>query len=226
MNMLNCSFQFFRHADFALTLVAFGILADLFWPYFTGIALLAIGLIKIIKDELPQKRGLDKIMPFGRFLCHTDGSIPHGPHGRCGADRTPGSILDAGATILDLSGGHWSDCRSAEHHPKEIFKVGGHTSGEHASTLRGFDAHPQHRGDTRRSFVLGNRSAGHRFQRRRLCVGRKPVEKNAFGRRARAGNSRALFRGDTSDAAPEVAVRTSRPRLLSTSSMEFLSGIA
>jgi hypothetical protein len=54
-----------------LTLVAFGIPADAFWPYFTGIALLAIGLIKIINDELPQKRRLDKVMPFGRFARRT-----------------------------------------------------------------------------------------------------------------------------------------------------------
>jgi uncharacterized membrane protein YphA (DoxX/SURF4 family) len=65
MHMLNGSFQFFSHADFASTLLAFGIPADVFWPYFTGTALLVIGLIKIIKDDLPQRRGLDKILLFG-----------------------------------------------------------------------------------------------------------------------------------------------------------------
>jgi uncharacterized membrane protein len=66
-----------RHADFAVTLVAFGIPANVFWPYFAGIALLVIGLIKIIKDELPQKRGLDKIMPFGPLFF----AIPMGVFG-------------------------------------------------------------------------------------------------------------------------------------------------
>ena len=66
--MLSGSLQFFRHADFAATLVAFGIPADVFWPYFTGVVLLVIGLIKIIKDDLPQRHGLDKILPFGRLF--------------------------------------------------------------------------------------------------------------------------------------------------------------
>jgi uncharacterized membrane protein len=68
MHMLNGSFQLFRHADFAATLVAFGIPADVFWPYFTGVVLLVLGLVKIIKDELPQRHGLDKILPFGRLF--------------------------------------------------------------------------------------------------------------------------------------------------------------
>lgn len=66
--MLNCSFQFFRHADFASPLAPFGIPADVFWPYFTGVVLLVIGLIKIGKGELSQKHGLDKILPFGRVF--------------------------------------------------------------------------------------------------------------------------------------------------------------
>jgi uncharacterized membrane protein len=68
MNMLNCSFQFVHHARLALAFAVFPIRAAVFWPYFIGIALLGIGLTKIIKDELPQKRGLDKIMPFGRLF--------------------------------------------------------------------------------------------------------------------------------------------------------------
>ncbi|MGO9646621.1 MAG: hypothetical protein ACLPOO_01075 [Terriglobales bacterium] len=65
MNMLHCSFQFFHHARLALALAVFPIHADVFWPYFTGAILLVIGLPRIIKDELPQKQGLDKILPFG-----------------------------------------------------------------------------------------------------------------------------------------------------------------
>jgi uncharacterized membrane protein len=66
MHMLNGSFQLFWHA--AVTLVAFGIPAEVFWPWFTGVVLLVIGLAKIIKDELPQRHGLDKILPFGRLF--------------------------------------------------------------------------------------------------------------------------------------------------------------
>jgi len=77
MNMLNCSFQFFYHTRLALALAVFPIQANVFWPYFSGAILLVIGLAKIIKDELPQKRGLDKIMPFGRLFF----AIPMGVFG-------------------------------------------------------------------------------------------------------------------------------------------------
>jgi uncharacterized membrane protein len=66
--MLNCSFQFFHHACLALALAAFPIRADVFWPYFSGAIFLVIGLTKIIKDELPQKHGIDKTLPFGRLF--------------------------------------------------------------------------------------------------------------------------------------------------------------
>jgi uncharacterized membrane protein YphA (DoxX/SURF4 family) len=68
MHLLSGSFQLFPRADFAAILLAFGIPADLFWPWFTGVVLLIIGLIKIIKDDLPQRNGLDKILPFGRLF--------------------------------------------------------------------------------------------------------------------------------------------------------------
>jgi uncharacterized membrane protein YphA (DoxX/SURF4 family) len=77
MNMLHCSFQFFHHARLALALAVFPIRAEVFWPYFNGAILSVIGLAKIIKDELPQKRGLDKIMPFGRLFF----AIPMGVFG-------------------------------------------------------------------------------------------------------------------------------------------------
>ena len=67
MNLLNCSFQFF-HARLALALAVFPVRADVFWPYFSCAILSVIGLTKIIKDELPQKHGLDKTVPFGRLF--------------------------------------------------------------------------------------------------------------------------------------------------------------
>ena len=66
--MLNCGFQFFHHPAFALALGGFSFQAQVFWPYFTGGVLLVIGLVKILRDELPQRRGLDKILPFGRLF--------------------------------------------------------------------------------------------------------------------------------------------------------------
>jgi uncharacterized membrane protein YphA (DoxX/SURF4 family) len=77
MQMLSGSLQFFLHADFAATLVAFGIPADVFWLYFAAIVTFAIGLTGIIKNELPQKHGLDKILPFGRLFF----AIPMGVFG-------------------------------------------------------------------------------------------------------------------------------------------------
>jgi uncharacterized membrane protein len=52
----------------ALTLVVFSIPAPVFWPYFAGLAILAVGLPVILKSEVPQARGLDKLMPFGRLF--------------------------------------------------------------------------------------------------------------------------------------------------------------
>jgi len=51
-----------------LSLSAFSIPGPVFWPYFLGLALLAIGLPFILKYDVPQARGLDKLMPFGRLL--------------------------------------------------------------------------------------------------------------------------------------------------------------
>jgi uncharacterized membrane protein len=56
------------HRQLAVSFAAFSIPGPVFWPYFAGVALLAIGLPMIIKNELPQAQGLDKLMPFGRLF--------------------------------------------------------------------------------------------------------------------------------------------------------------
>jgi uncharacterized membrane protein len=66
--MLNCSFEFVQHARLALALAILPIRADVFWPNFSCAILFLIGLVKIFKDELRQRRGLDKTMPFGRLF--------------------------------------------------------------------------------------------------------------------------------------------------------------
>jgi uncharacterized membrane protein len=52
----------------ALRLAAFSVPGPVFWPYFSGAAILAIGLPIILKNEVPQAHGLDKLMPFGRLF--------------------------------------------------------------------------------------------------------------------------------------------------------------
>ena len=56
------------HVDFAPAIAVFGLPGIVFWGYFAAAAVLVVGLVKIFNDELPQARGIDKIMPFGR-LC-------------------------------------------------------------------------------------------------------------------------------------------------------------
>jgi uncharacterized membrane protein len=77
MNMLNCSLQFFSCAHFIFASVVFGISPVVFWPFVSCAILSAIGLTKIIKDELPQKHGVDKLLPFGRLFF----AIPMGVFG-------------------------------------------------------------------------------------------------------------------------------------------------
>ncbi|HEY6388214.1 MAG TPA: hypothetical protein VIX91_21245 [Candidatus Acidoferrum sp.] len=52
----------------ALTLAALSVPPRILWPYIAGLALLAIGLFVILKKEIPQVHGLDRLMPFGRLF--------------------------------------------------------------------------------------------------------------------------------------------------------------
>jgi uncharacterized membrane protein len=52
----------------AAVLASSGLPSGIFWLYFSGLTLLVVGLVKILKDELPQRHGVDKIMPFGRVF--------------------------------------------------------------------------------------------------------------------------------------------------------------
>ena len=61
-------FVHFSNAWNAVALAGFKLPSGIFWQYFTGSILLAVGLVKIFKDELPQTHGIDKIMPFGRLF--------------------------------------------------------------------------------------------------------------------------------------------------------------
>jgi len=58
----------FANARLAAALAGFWLPSGIFWLYFSGSILLVVGLVKILKDELPQTHGLDKIMPFGRLF--------------------------------------------------------------------------------------------------------------------------------------------------------------
>jgi uncharacterized membrane protein len=63
-----CNFLGAPHANFAVWFTPFGVPSDVFWVYVSGCVLLVIGLIKVIKEEVPQARGLDKMLPFGRLF--------------------------------------------------------------------------------------------------------------------------------------------------------------
>jgi len=58
----------FANARPAAALAPFGLPSGIFWLYFSASLLLVVGLVKILKNELPQTHGLDKIMPFGRLF--------------------------------------------------------------------------------------------------------------------------------------------------------------
>src|SRR5258708_18830438 len=53
-HMVDCGFQQFAHAHPPAALLIFSVSTRVFWPYFAGVALLAIGLPIIIKNELPR----------------------------------------------------------------------------------------------------------------------------------------------------------------------------
>jgi uncharacterized membrane protein len=58
----------FANAHLAAALAGSRLPSGIFWLYFSGSVLLVVGVVKILKDELPQLHGLDKIMPFGRLF--------------------------------------------------------------------------------------------------------------------------------------------------------------
>src|SRR5215469_1879859 len=60
-------FPKFAGVTLALASTPFGIPATPFWIYVCASMLFIIGLIKVL-TELPQVRGVDKIMPFGRLF--------------------------------------------------------------------------------------------------------------------------------------------------------------
>ena len=73
----------------ALTLAAFSIPGPVFWPYFAGVALLAIGVPIILKNEVPQADGLDKFMPFGRLFYAVPMAVFAGEHFTVGQFMAP-----------------------------------------------------------------------------------------------------------------------------------------
>jgi uncharacterized membrane protein len=75
--MLTCSLQFFYHAHLTFAYAVFGMPPVVFWPFVSFFVLSAIGLVKVIKDDLPHERGIDKLLPFGRLFY----AIPMGVFG-------------------------------------------------------------------------------------------------------------------------------------------------
>jgi uncharacterized membrane protein len=67
----------FSHAHLTFAFAVFGISPVVFWPFVSFFILSAIGLVKVIKDDLPHEHGLDKLLPFGRLFF----AIPMGVFG-------------------------------------------------------------------------------------------------------------------------------------------------
>jgi uncharacterized membrane protein len=68
MYLVNCNFLQFAPLPLAEIAAAAWIPGREFWPYFSGVVLLVIGLPMIIRNELPPSRGLDKVLPLGRLF--------------------------------------------------------------------------------------------------------------------------------------------------------------
>src|SRR5271170_1551222 len=65
---MHFEFVDFANIHLAAALAVLGIPGGIFWLYFSATILLIVGLVKIIKYELPQMHGLDKILPLGRLF--------------------------------------------------------------------------------------------------------------------------------------------------------------
>jgi len=48
--------------------VILGLPYTVFWPYALGVLTLIVGLAFILRNELPQAQGIDRVLPFGRLL--------------------------------------------------------------------------------------------------------------------------------------------------------------
>jgi uncharacterized membrane protein len=63
-----CAYREITHIDFAAAIAGFELPRIVLWTYIAGLLLFVIGVTKIVRDELPQSHGLDKIMSFGRLF--------------------------------------------------------------------------------------------------------------------------------------------------------------
>lgn len=75
--MMTHSLQFFFYARFTFASTVFGMPPVVLWPFVSFFVLSAIGLVKVIKDDLPHEHGINKLLPFGRLFF----AIPMGVFG-------------------------------------------------------------------------------------------------------------------------------------------------
>ena len=68
MYTVDFGFRAFTHPHPAAALAVLGMPGGVFWPYFAGAVILAVGLPLVLKNEVPPARGLDKLIPFGRLF--------------------------------------------------------------------------------------------------------------------------------------------------------------
>jgi uncharacterized membrane protein YphA (DoxX/SURF4 family) len=68
MHIRKAGFHFFAHNHLAAAVASFPLRPHVFWTYFSALALLAIGLAIILKNELAARRGIEKLLPLGRLF--------------------------------------------------------------------------------------------------------------------------------------------------------------
>lgn len=68
MSIAGCCLPRLTHGGGEAALAALFIPGAVFWAYFAGTTLLGIGIVTVIKNDLPQAHGLDKALPFGRLF--------------------------------------------------------------------------------------------------------------------------------------------------------------
>lgn len=99
------------------------------WPYFTGIALTLIGLVKIFRHDLPQAKGLDKALVFGPLFLAMPVAV-------FGTDHFTFPDVVAGMVprfipfqrVLGLFCRACAHFRERQHHPRCLFCSGGRAS--------------------------------------------------------------------------------------------------
>jgi len=188
----------FANARLAAALAGFRLPSGIFWLYFSGSLLLVAGLVKILKDELPQTHGLDKIMPFGRLFLAIPLAVFGTEHFTNTADIAnivprwiPAQafwVSFVGVALIAAALSITVQIQSP---------LAATLLGAMFFFIRTLDRHTRPPGTPQQSAFLDPHAAGDCLQRRRFCLCGISWEERAHKRRARACNRRTIFRRHT-----------------------------